>query len=1006
MLYKAFISYSHAADGKLAPTVQTALQQFAKPFYYLRAIRVFRDESSLALTPKLWPTIQSALGDSEYFILLAAPKAAQSQWVQDEVAEWLRIHGGSLDKFLIVLTDGDAVWDRAANDFDWDITNSLPAALRGRFGVEPFFLDLRWARNAAQLSSRNPQFLQGIAKLSMPLRGMQLDEVIGEDVRQHRITRAVIWIVALLLGALVLATSGAAYYATGQRNEAVRQAKVALAGQLAAQAEVAYSQHGDLLERGVLLAVKSARSAERLSLDTNLALRHGLDLLPMAIAEVPQEADMYNLAVSPDGAYAATASGNNVQIWEVATGRIVSRLSHADTVFGLAFTPDGTRLVTADGDLRIWHAKNWQLEAEIIDPETWVSEVAVSPDGKLLATVSRDTATIWELAKRLKLFTVVHDNELPSGFNEPRNKSINKLVFGPDSRSFATASDDHTARVWDASTGRQIAKVMHDDQVSDVAYSFDGQLIATASSDRSARIASVESGEELVRLEHKGPVKAVAFSPDGTYLATGAGEMFGGINVGNRTESFDYKDNAAHLWDVASGNEVMRFPHLDAVWTLAFSPEGKYLATGSFDRTARLWDIASGQEVTRMVHPSMVTSLAFTPDGQHLITGVQSAHDDRPTTSAMVWSTTDARQAGLFANDTDESVYDVAFDPVGTYVATATSGIAAKLFDRASGKEEDRVFHTGGANAVAFSPDGRYLAVGFRNDQIDPATQMQGSTENVTTLLVKKSPEGLIPPFEPWAALTHGSQVLQLAFTHDGGYLATRGEDSTVRVWEVATKREIRRLKHGARVEALAFSPDGMLLATVAKSTVTLWDAVSWEQKGQLTFGRAVAAIAFSPDGRLLATALQGGKVRLSNRWDDLFWENDRIGPPAAMVFDPKGRYVAVRCDDNAVWLLDAQNGTEIARLRHEGRVISIALSPDGDFVATAGQDNTIRIWQASDGREIMRFPNDDNDASYVGFDPSGRFLLVGGKKGVAELLWRPGDMAAEACKRLRASCD
>src|SRR3954468_14796270 len=117
MSYKAFISYSHAADDQLAPALQSALHKFAKPFYRLRAIRIFRDKTSLHLTPELWPMIQAALQQSEYFILLASPDAAQSHWVQMEVGEWLKLKNGSVERLLIVQTEGEIGWDDAANDF-------------------------------------------------------------------------------------------------------------------------------------------------------------------------------------------------------------------------------------------------------------------------------------------------------------------------------------------------------------------------------------------------------------------------------------------------------------------------------------------------------------------------------------------------------------------------------------------------------------------------------------------------------------------------------------------------------------------------------------------------------------------------------------------------------------------------------------------------------------------------------------------------------------------------
>lgn len=132
-MYKAFISYSHAADGLLARALQSGLQRIAKPFYRLRAMRIFRDETSLHLTPELWPMIQKAIKDSEHFILMASPKAAEPEWVQDEISERLRLQSDSVDKFHIVLTEGEIVWSNDGKDFDWEKITALPKTLRGRF---------------------------------------------------------------------------------------------------------------------------------------------------------------------------------------------------------------------------------------------------------------------------------------------------------------------------------------------------------------------------------------------------------------------------------------------------------------------------------------------------------------------------------------------------------------------------------------------------------------------------------------------------------------------------------------------------------------------------------------------------------------------------------------------------------------------------------------------------------------------------------------------------------
>ena len=205
MPYRAFISYSHAADGKLAPALQSALHRFAKPWNRLRAIDVFHDETSLSVTPALWSAIQKALSESEYFILMASPEAAASHWVRQEVDYWLQ-HAAA-DRILIVLTEGEIVWDNAAGDFDWGQTTALPETLEKNFSQEPLYLDLRWAKQEEDLSLHQPKFHDAVAELAATLHGRPKDEITGEDVRQHRRTKRIQWsaVIALLTLTVALA---------------------------------------------------------------------------------------------------------------------------------------------------------------------------------------------------------------------------------------------------------------------------------------------------------------------------------------------------------------------------------------------------------------------------------------------------------------------------------------------------------------------------------------------------------------------------------------------------------------------------------------------------------------------------------------------------------------------------------------------------------------------------------------------------------------------------------
>src|SRR3954463_16411098 len=152
MPFNGFISYSHAADGRLAPAVQRGLHRLAKPWHRRRALGIFRDQTGLGVTPALWTSSQSALDGSDYFVLLASAEAARSPWVNREIEHWVATK--SADRILPVETDGGWQWDPAGRDLTGG-SNAGPGALRGVFVEEPLFLDLRWARADQHLSLRH-----------------------------------------------------------------------------------------------------------------------------------------------------------------------------------------------------------------------------------------------------------------------------------------------------------------------------------------------------------------------------------------------------------------------------------------------------------------------------------------------------------------------------------------------------------------------------------------------------------------------------------------------------------------------------------------------------------------------------------------------------------------------------------------------------------------------------------------------------------------------------------
>ena len=207
-MYNAFISYSHAADGKLAPALLTALEKFAKPWYKLRYLNIFRDEASLSASPHLWDNIVKALDESQYLIYMASPESASSQWVIKEIEYWLA--NKSIDTLLIALTDGEIPWDNNENTFQNSDTNSLPQILEDKFNAEPFFIDLRTSKTQQDVSLNNPIFKKEVLKIAAHLHGKAPKDMASDEVRTHKITLRLrngsIAILMLLLGAMIYQT--------------------------------------------------------------------------------------------------------------------------------------------------------------------------------------------------------------------------------------------------------------------------------------------------------------------------------------------------------------------------------------------------------------------------------------------------------------------------------------------------------------------------------------------------------------------------------------------------------------------------------------------------------------------------------------------------------------------------------------------------------------------------------------------------------------------------------
>jgi WD40 repeat protein len=819
--FDAFISYSHKGDKRLAASLQHALQRFAKPWYRRRALRIFRDDANLAAEPELWESIERSLDASRHLILLASREGAESGWIAREV-EWWRGHKPK-GHLLVGLTDGKPCWegDDAA----------LPVALAGAFD-EPRHVDLRWARDEEQLSLRDPRFRGAVADFAAALHGRPKDDLIGEDVREHRrvvrLARAAVGSLALL-AALASVAAIVAFdqrnTAREQRTRATQQADLATSRQLAAEATLRGRREPDLalllaLTAGDLPSTPEARRslvgqasrwqlAERIftarreqvrgtSPSVNAlawagpkrlaaAGKGGLQVrklqrgaAPIREVKVPLQA----VASAPGGRWAAVGARGLFLIDLRGRGRVIPVNSHV-AISQLAFGPGGELLVAwTNRGIVVWRLDNGETR---MLARLRGDAFALSPDGRILALGRAGRVDLWDTRRRQVRA------RLPTGTDESSDLALSR-------KGVLAVSEVASGRLafWSTRERRRLSTVRAE---GPLAFNRDGSVLA--STDGDSRVLLWKGLEREVLDGHSAVVTALAFSADGRRLASA--------------------DEAGRAVVWSPERDELR---TDGSWSLLGThDDGREIAVAEAGEGVDVWDVEHRRLIGGATTGDLdIDAVALRSDAKLLALSVDGGRTliGNPSFSA------DGDYRALPGTGAD--VMALAFAPGGDRLAAALDDGRVRVWDPRRREVTATVKASPiGLWTLRFSPDGRRLAVAGGGGHL--------SVWRVGARLRRQATLG-----------GHVNVVTGIAFTRDGQRLASATDEGEIRVWDLEREVDLHTFSGFGWTDALAFSRDGRLLASGGtEDVVRLWDPRAGVSLGAFRLHGSITHLEFSP---------------------------------------------------------------------------------------------------------------------------------------------------------------
>ena len=569
-------------------------------------------------------------------------------------------------------------------------------------------------------------------------------------------------------------------------------------------------------------------------------------------------AAVHRAVFSPDGRLLVSAGEDGrVIVWDFARRlQLASLTEHSGWVNALAFSPDGKLFATGGYDSRVilWDAATMRV-LRALDQPGIVGGLEFSPDSRLLASSSKQMPpTLWDVKEWTKAREFSGNGAEFFGFS-----------FSPDGRIFTDGN-----RFWELESGRQMYPSLDSTWgVTWSAFFAGGTRLVGVDCFGYAKFIDVASGKVIAAHKaHQDNGRAAAASPDGRLVATGA-------------------DNIV-LWDGATLRKIARLEHPAVVWSLAFSPDGRWLVSTHGDGSIMVWDPVDHERVANLSeHSGPVRAVAVSQDGRH----IASASEDR---SVIVWNAESGSKEAVLVGHKNR-LTGVAFCGDGKTLASSDQDGVTICWDATEGRQLWTQAAPLPNQCLAASPDGQWVAVPngvYRASDGAPAVRFNLNVPWVHPSLIwgiSFSPDSsrlvyfadrylVVWDARTWTLLTHteftGPEIVCLRFSPDGKTFVTGDVEGTLRLWTLEALRDVAVIgRHSARVKSVAFSPDGKEVASASDDqTVALWDAERRRLKTTIgNHAAPVLSVAFSPDGHQVVCGTHDAKVRIYTRYETLW---------------------------------------------------------------------------------------------------------------------------------------